>query len=139
MLNRVRRDHAENPPKMLDRQDLFRLLLLVAVTAVVFAVYRCLMIFPYFEWVLIAYMLLCTGFVSAYVIYNRGFPRKGLTGEVLPNEWNEEEKQTFLEDAARRAKRSRWMIIPIFAFLFTFAFEVMELFVVPFFSNFFVK
>ena len=139
MLNRLRREHAEKPPKKLDRRDLFRLLLLVVVTAVTFAVYRCLMSFPYFEWVLISYMILATGIVSAYVIYNRGFLRKGLTAEMLPSEWSKEEKETFLADISRRKRRSRWMIIPIFAFLFTFAYEVMELFVVPFFSGFFVK
>ena len=113
------------------------LLALVAVTVVVLTVYRLLMKQPYFRVVMIAYMILATAFVLAYVIYNRGFSRKGVTEEMLPAEWSEEQKTEFIEDGKRRLKKSRWMIVPIFAFLITFGVDALELFVFPFFRGLF--
>ena len=110
---------------------------LIAVTAVVFCIYRVLMKFPYFEVVLILYMVLATAFLLAYVIYNRGMSRKGITAEMLPEEWSEEQKKEFIADGERRMDRSRWLIIPIFAFFFTFAMDILELFVIPFFTDLF--
>ena len=66
------------------------LIMLVIVTMTVFALYRFLMDFYYFEIVLIAYMVLATAFVLTYVIYNRGLSRKGITPEMLPDTWSEE-------------------------------------------------
>lgn len=140
MLNQVRKNTEKSQaPKKPDRGTVIRLIVLVAVTAAVFGIYRSLLSFPYFEWVLIAYMVLAAGFLSAYVIYNRGFFHKGVTVEMLPEEWSAEKKKEFVEEGARRRKRSRWLIIPIFAFLFTFAFDVMELFVIPFFTGLLFK
>ncbi len=113
------------------------LLGLVAVTVLVFGTYRFLVQQDYFRIVMIVYMIAATGFVLAYVIYNRGFSRKGVTKEMLPAEWSEEEKTAFIADGERRAKRSRWLLIPIFALLFTFGVDAIELFVLPFFEGLF--
>ncbi len=137
MLNRVRRESAEKhqASKKPDRGAVLLLVILVAVTAIVFGAYRSLLNYPYFEWALIAYMVLTAGFLFAYVIYNRGFFHKRVTVEMLPEEWSDEKKKGFVEEGDRRRKKSRWLIIPIFAFLFTFAFDVIELFVIPFFTG----
>ena len=111
------------------------LIMLVIVTMTVFALYRFLIDFYYFEVVLIVYMVLATAFVLTYVIYNRGLSRKGITPEMLPDTWSEEKKTEFVEDGKRRLHKSRWMLIPIFAFLFTFAFDLIELIVLPFFAQ----
>ncbi len=124
-------------PKKPDAKAIAILLLLILMTLAVFLFYRVMMNFPHFEIVLIAYMVLSVAFVVAYLIYNRGMSRRGVTREMLPEEWSEEQKTEFLEDAIRRRKNSRWMILPIFAFLFTFAMDAMELFVIPFFSEMF--
>ena len=130
------------PPKgekenKLDSRTVGLLILLVAVTAVVFAVYRFLLDYYYFEVVLIVYMTLATAFVLAYLIYNRGFSRTGVTPEMLPDTWSEEKKNEYVANGKRRMERSRWMLIPIFAFLFTFAVDLIELLVVPFVKDLF--
>lgn len=113
------------------------LILLVVVTVAVFVAYRFFMQFEYFRIVLAAYMIIAAALVLTYVIYNRGMSRRGVTADMLPESWSEEEKAEFIADSERRFKRSRWLLIPIFAFFFTFAMDIIELFVVPFFSNMF--
>lgn len=116
-----------------------RLVLLILVTLAVLLFYRVMMNFYYFEIVMISYMVLSVGFVLAYVIYNRGFSRRGITREMLPEDWSEEQKSEFIEDGENRKKKSRWLLIPIFAFVFTFAIDAIELFVLPFFVGLFTK
>ena len=122
-----------------DTRMIGMLILLVVVTMVVFAVYRFLLDFYYFELVLIAYMAIATVFLLIYLIYNRGFSRRGVTEEMLPADWSEEKKQAFLADGPRRLSRSRWMLIPIFAFLFTLTMDLIELVVVPLVADLFLK
>ena len=110
---------------------------LVATTALVLAVYRIAMGFAFFEILLWIYMIAAAGLILGYVIYNRGFSRKGITPEMLPEEWSEEEKTAYLEDGARRMRRSKWMLIPILAFVITFCVDLIELFAVPFFRAMF--
>ena len=116
-----------------------RLILLLLVTLVVFLFYRVMLNFPYFEIVWVGYAVLLTGFAVAYVVYNRGFYQRGVTREMLPDDWSEEQKDEFLAEGPRRRARSRWMVIPIFAFVFTFAIDALELFVFPFFESLFTK
>lgn len=125
--------------KKMDTKALKTLLLLVFVTLVIFLFYRMMMNFPHFEIVLLSYMVISVSFVVAYLIYNRGMTRRGVTTEMLPDDWSEEQKTEFVEDGIRRQKKSKWMIFPIFAFLFTFAMDAMELFVIPFFADMFTK
>lgn len=127
----------EESGKRPDSRAVGLLILLVVVTMTVFAIYRFLTDFYYFEVVLIVYMVLATAFLLTYVIYNRGFSRKGITPEMLPDTWSEEKKAEFVEDGKRRMQKSKWMLIPIFAFLFTFAFDLIELLVLPFFAQVF--
>lgn len=127
------------PSKQPSARALLTLLLLIVVTLAVFLFYRTMMSFPQFKLVMISYMVLAVAFVVAYLIYNRGMTRRGVTEEMLPDDWSEEQKTKFLEDGIRRQKKSRWMIFPIFAFFFTFAMDAMELFVIPFFVDMFTK
>ncbi len=137
MLKRFKNKPRENDSQKVDSRMVGTLILLIVVTMVLFAVYRFLIDFYYFEVVLIIYMIVATGFVLSYVIYNRGFSRKGITAEMLPDSWTEEQKTEFIESGARRLARSRWMLIPIFAFLFTFSVDLIELLVIPFFKTMF--
>ena len=132
-------EKSKKTPKKPDTKAVVTLILLILVTLAVFLFYRLMMNFPHFEIVLIAYMVLSVAFVVAYLIYNRGMTRRGVTPEMLPDDWSEEQKTEFIEDGIRRQKKSRWMILPIFAFLFTFAIDAMELFVIPFFVEMFTK
>lgn len=112
-----------------------RLMILIVVTMAVFAVYRFSMNYPYFQTIMFVYMALATAVILSYVIYNRGFSRRGVTAQMLPDSWSDEEKERFIADGKRRLDASRWMLYPIFAFLFTFAMEIVELIVIPFFKG----
>ncbi len=119
------------------KQVILRMIALIVVTMTVFAVYRFFVSHRLFPVVLTVYMALTTGLILGYVIYNRGMSRRGVTAEMLPADWSEEKKQTFIQSGKERMNRSRWMLIPIFAFLFTFALDALELFVLPVFTNLF--
>jgi hypothetical protein len=56
---------------------------------------------------------------------------------MLPPEWSEEKKEEFLADAEQRMQRSSWMLIIIFAVFFTFAMDLLELYVLPTFGGLF--
>jgi len=124
-------DKSEGTKKHLSRSDVAMLISLVVLSVIAFCVYRLLLNYYYFEIVMIAYMVIEAGFVFTYVIYNRGFSRRGVTRDMLPAEWSEEKKDSFIGSGERRLKRSRWMLVIILAFLFTFMMEIIELWFVP--------
>lgn len=108
------------------------LLATILASVVVCGTYRFLFGFFYFEYVLFAYLAIETVAIASYVIYNRGFSRKGVTYDMLPLDWSDEKKKDFIEDGKRRLRKSRWLLVIIFAFLFTFAVDAFELVVFPF-------
>ena len=118
--------------KKIEKSSVIMLIALLLFSALVLITYRVLLYRYYFELVIIAYMAIETVFVLAYVIYNRGFSRRGVTAEMLPEDWSDEQKQSFIESGKERMRKSRWMLIVIFAFLLTFAVDMIELWVVPF-------
>lgn len=113
------------------------LLMLIGNTIIVFAIYRIALNFIFFEFVLGAYMLITLGLVLGYVIYNRGFSRRGITVDMLPDSMSYEEKQEFVADAERRAKKSKWMLTLILPFVLTFLFDAVELFFGDYFKGIF--
>ena len=117
--------------KLATKKNLLTLAALIGTTATVFVVYRVLMNFRFFNIVLIVYMVLAALSVFTYVIYNRGMSRKGVTVEMLPSDWSEEQKREFIEDGERRLERSKPLLILIFAFMFTFVIDIIELVAVP--------
>lgn len=121
----------KNNPKKPSRSDVALLVALVLLSVIVFGFYRFLMNYYYFEIVLIAYMAIETVFVIVYVLYNRGFSRRGVTADMLPEGWSEEKKEKFIADGKRRMHRSRWMLVVIIAFLITFAIDIIELVALP--------
>lgn len=113
------------------------LLILAGNTVIFFGVYRVAMRYYYFEYVLGLYLALTALFSIGYVVYNRGFSRRGVTLEMLPDTMTGEEKQAFIDDGERRMKKSKWMLTVIFPLLLTFTFEVIELFVIEYFVRLF--
>ena len=131
--NRIPEKYEEMTPeerKRASRRLLLTLGALVAVTVVVLAVYRFFMERPEYYIVFPIYAVIATVSILGYVIYNRGFSRKGITRDMLPSTMSEDEKTKFIEDAKRRSDRSRWLLIIAFAFIFTFAFDAFDLFVI---------
>ena len=117
--------------KRIKKETVFKLMTLVFITGGVFAVYRIAIYFE-IEFALWAYLIAFTSFIVAYIIYNRAMTRRGVTVEMLPDDWSYEEKVEFIEDGKRRLKKSSWMLMFIIAFIFTFAFDLLELYALPF-------
>ena len=83
------------------------------------------------------YTAALTVFALAYIIYNRGFSRKGVTVDMLPDEWSEEKKLELVENGKRRLQRSKWMLVLIISLSFTFVVEVFIFFALPVFKGLF--
>ena len=117
--------------KRVKKETVIKLIALILLTAGVFAVYRITMQYKYFEVVFWTYLVSLTALIVTYIIYNRAFQRKNITVDMLPDEWSYEKKCEFIEDGERRLKSSSWMLMLIIAFIFTFAFDMLELWVLP--------
>lgn len=113
------------------RETVLKLITLITVVGGVFGVYR-IAIYYELEFALWVYLIAFTAFIAAYIIYNRAMTRRGVTVDMLPDEWSYEEKVEFIEDGRRRLKKSSWMLMFIIAFIFTFAFDLLELYALPF-------
>ena len=86
--------------------------------------------FNVFPVVICIYMIALTVLVVVYMIYNRGFSRRGITIDMLPDTWSEDKKEDFIENGERRLRDSKWMLVLIVAFLITFLVDALELFVI---------
>ena len=85
--------------------------------------------------VTMGYWLGFAGFLIAYIAYNRGFTRKDVTKEMLPDIWSEAKKTEFIEDAQRRYKKSKWMLTVIIPIMIPIALEAIVLFTWPIVQN----
>ena len=130
-MSRPKNTNKEIKKTTLTKEKILRLAAFIVISTVVLLVYRMTMTQPYFMYVMIAYMILFAVCVLAYVIYNRGFSRRGLTLDMLPEDWSQEKKESFIRDGEIRLKKSRPLTILIFAFALTFTVDIIELFLVP--------
>ena len=128
--SRDARQKAERKP--LSRSSIILLFVTIGLTVVVFTVYRFLMEQPYFVTALYIYLAVAFLSLLCYVMYNRGFSRRGVTVDMLPDTMTEEQKQAFVENADKRMKRSRWLLAVVFAFFVTIALDLLELYALPF-------
>ena len=127
----AKKEEQREADRRLAYANLARLGGLIVTTAIVFLLYRFLINTPFIKITLIAYIATATAVILAYVIYNRGFSRKGLTPDMLPDTMSKDEKKEFIEDGERRLKKSRPLVSVIFAFSFTFVYDVIELVAIP--------
>ena len=140
----VEYDKKDGAAKKLDNKKLMYLFSTVGFSAFFCAFYYCSMeissrnieLYYFFPAVMFIYMAALTILVFVYIIYNRGFSRKGITVDMLPLEWSEERKKEFVESGNLRLKRSKWLLVFIISFLFTFIVEAVMLFVLPLFKSF---
>ena len=126
---------AKSEKKGVSKTALILLFALVGSTVAALTIYRILMKGPYFRVTLIAYMVIGAAAAIGYVLYNRGFSRRGVTKDMLPSDWSDEKKTAFIEDGARRMKRSRWLLIVAFAIFVTLALDMIELYMLPTFKG----
>ena len=111
------------------KQKLFWGILTAIVTLIVLVIYRFSLNFSFFPYVMWGYMIILTVLVIWYILYNRGFTRRGVEVDMLPDDWDEERRIEFVEDGKRRLVKSKWILMLIISFLFTFLFDAFDLFV----------
>lgn len=79
--------------------------------------------------VLGVYMIAFAVLLVSYLLYNRAFVNKNVTVDMLPDDWDDEKKQAFVDATAARAQKSRWMLTLIIPFVVVFMAEALYLFV----------
>lgn len=85
--------------------------------------------------VTIGFWLGFAGLLIAYIVYNRGFTRKDVTVEMLPESWSEEKKREFIEDSQNRYQKSKWMLSVIIPLMIPIALDAISLFTWPIIQN----
>ena len=122
---------SEDADKKSVKKKIIYLLSTVGLAAFFCSFYYCSMRVPgiFFPVVMVSYMIVLTVLMVVYIVYNRGFSRKGVTEEMLPAEWTQEQKFEFIESGKVRLQRSKWILVFIIAILFTFIVEAFVLFV----------
>lgn len=134
--NIIRREEPQNREEIAEkRKALGKMLMLVLVVAIIFGFYRAMLNFSFFKVVFWVYLAALPILIIAYFIYNKGMSAKGVTEDMLPDEWSDEEKTKFIEDGKQRLRKSSWMLMGIIGLLFTFSFDLIELFAVPLFKG----
>ena len=66
-----------------------------------------------------------------FVIYNKGFTRRGVTPEMLPATMSAAEKQAFIEDGERRMEKSRWVLTFLVPMLLSLCVDLLIMLVFP--------
>lgn len=112
---------------------LFWGIITAVVSLVILVFYRVSLSFEIFPYVMWGYMIALTLLIVVYIIYNRGFSRRGVDIEMLPDDWDHERRIEFVESGKHRLERSKWMLTLIIGFLLTFLLDALELFVLNFF------
>lgn len=114
----------------------FKLLFIVVMnTVVLFAFYRVAMNSQnavFFKTVLATYLVATAAFAIAYVLYNRGFSRRGVTADMLPDTMSPEEKCEFIADGERRLKKSKWMLTILFPLIVVFMWDMIEIYLMDY-------
>ena len=121
----------ESPKANSSKKGKIIFFMLTAILSVVLlAFYQISTMFAFFPIVLSVYIIVLPVLVLVYIFYNRGFSRRGVTVDMLPETWGEQKKQDYVNNANLRLKRSRWMLSVILAILVTFFVDAIMLFVI---------
>ncbi len=81
--------------------------------------------------IMVLYAALGAGFLMAYIIYNRAFTRDNITPEMLPDTMSEHEKVAFIQSGVERKRKSKWMIVVLFALFVPLAIDFLILTALP--------
>ena len=133
------RPASDGKRRRLNPKKLWLLLVILGATAVFFVFYELMMHTSFFPFVMGGYMAVLVLLLAVYIIYNRGFTRRRLTPEMLPDDWSEELKAEVIADGERRMKRSLWMAVLIAALGLTLLIDAFRLFVPDLLKNLFYK
>lgn len=112
----------------------FLLVLEIAVSiTVIFMIYEIFVVSLGVQPLFWVYYVATLVLALVYILYNHGITKK-VTPEMLPPDMTEEEKAAFIADVEKRKRRSRFLLILLAGFIFTFAYDVLQLFLPDYLS-----
>lgn len=118
------------------REKIIYAIIIVLNSILFYGFYAVLTQFSFWKTVVIVYLIALAAVAAFYVIYNRGFTRKNVTVDMLPDTMSEEEKRAYVEDGETRLRKSKWCVTILFPLLFTFFMDIFYLFVFePYFAE----
>lgn len=103
-----------------------KLLILSASLIVIFSVYQ-IAIYFYAEWILHAYCIAAGILAVVYIAFNRGMltvPDR----EMLPGDWSEEKKDSFIAEQAVRRKKSSVLLYILIPIILTVVFDMIYIY-----------
>jgi hypothetical protein len=121
---------APQPKKKISRESA-QLSVLLLINSILFPVLYFTVANAGFDYILYVYTALAAILAFVFVIYNRGFSRKNVTPEMLPDTMSAEEKKEFIADGERRLSASRWMLAFLFPLILAVALDVIILILLP--------
>lgn len=81
-----------------------------------------------FEYIVHIYGILAAVLALGFAVLNRGFSRKKLTVDELPENWDAQRKQSFMRKEEKRRKLAKYLLIPLVGIMISFAYDVVYLF-----------
>ncbi len=140
--NKVTEQNGENKEKVRAAQATLTNLLLVIVNTVLFyTVYRLLAGgeagYLASQIVLWTYFALLIIFFVSYIVYNKGFTMVNRDANSFPDGWSYEQMCAVTSEGERRKKKSKWMLLIIIPLMFTFMFDMVDLFILDRFRDLF--
>ena len=100
-----------------------------------YGIYAILMEYSFWKIVSIVYLVALGAVALFYVLYNRFFVRKGVTAEMLPDDWSDEKKREYVESGQARLRKSKWCLTILIPLIFTFFMDIFVLFIYnPYFA-----
>ena len=76
---------------------------------------------------IVIYSLITLVTAMWYIFFNRGMLGK-LTSDMLPEEWDEAQKKSFMNEYYERRRKSKWAIILLVPMIATFFFELIDIY-----------
>ena len=113
-------------------------LLLIANTIVFMSAYMYLVKTRFMMITLWVYLALTVGFLAAYIIYNRGFPRRDINRDMLSDDLSNAEKDAIIDEVKRKFEKSKWMLTVLIPLIAIYAYEVIDAYVVPKLQSLFI-
>ena len=125
-----RRDFSPKGQAMNKRTLLFGLLRILAMLAVTFVLLFFYLFANRQAWTAVfwIYAAALTALGIAYISWNRGFTRMGVSRDMLPAAWDDAQKDRFLAEAATWRRQSRCLLYLIIPLCLTFLYDIVDLF-----------
>ena len=130
----MKKQRSDGTPTLRDAVKKFNYKLALRLSALIIlavAVFRLLKLYDLYLFAIIFYTAVMLGVTVYYIVYNRGVLSGSITPEMLPAEWSDEQKNAMIEDMSARRRKSRWVQLVLIPLIFTYAFELLELYFFP--------